>query len=138
MLNILVVDADAQTPPAALSRMMERDGHRIQVARSGKEAVNCFLGDEYDVVLLDMFLPDCMGYELISEFRKKKSDIRIISMTAFNTREIERKNRLMGITYYMSKPYSVMEISSLIDHISRQIKEESSSDSMMLNNHKGA
>ena len=138
MLNILVVDADAQTPPDTLSRMMERDGHRIQVARSGKEAVNCFLGDEYDVVLLDMFLPDCMGYELIPEFRKKKSDIRIISMTVFNTREIERKNRLLGITYYMSKPYSFTEISSLIDHISRRIKKEASSNSMILNQHKGA
>ncbi|WP_373498477.1 response regulator [Desulfococcus sp.] len=138
MLNILVVDADAQTPPDTLSRIMEGNGHRIRVARSGKEAMNCFLGDEYDVVLLDMFLPDCMGYDLIPEFRKKKSDIRIISMTVFNTREIERKNRLLGITYYMSKPYSFNEISSLIDHISEQIKKEASSNSMMLNQLKGA
>lgn len=138
MLNILVVDADVQTPSDKIYRMMERDGHRIQVARSGREAVKCFLGDEYDVILLDMFLPDCMGYELIPEFRKTKPDIRIISMTVFNTREIERKNRMLGITYYMSKPQSFTEISSLIDHISRQIKKEASSNSMVLNQHKGA
>jgi len=131
VLNILVVDAEARTPQDKMYWRLERDGHHIQVARSGKEAMELFKAEEHDVILLDMFLPDCMGYEVIPKFREIKPDIHIISMTAINTRDIESKNRLLGITYYTSKPCSYTEISSLINHISRQIRKEASPDKMI-------
>ena len=119
MLKILLVDADVETPSDPILRMLAENGHRIQVARSGKTAMDHFREAAFDVVLLDMFLPDCMGYELIPAFREKDPDVRIIGTTTFNTRELERKNRLMGITYYMSKPYSPYEIKCLMDHFSK-------------------
>ena len=138
VLNILVVDADAELSTDAMSRMLEQGGHRVEAARSGEDAMSRIMKKPYDIVILDMFLPDCMGYELIPALRNKAPEIRIISTTALSTREIERKTRLMGITYYMSKPYSFTEISSLIDHIAKQIEKKASHDSMILNQHKGA
>jgi two-component system CheB/CheR fusion protein len=122
VLNILIVDAEASEGP--VKRIVENCDCRAWMAKSGKEALEVFRKNMFDLVLLDMFLPDCMGYELIPELRKERPDIRIISTTAYSTREIERKNRALGVTYYMSKPLMPEELQSLLRHISRQVSRK--------------
>lgn len=119
MLNIIVVDAEK--PGKKLEKMIESCGYRVSIARTGEAALKMFSETAFDLILLDMFLPDAMGYELIPEFRKKNPDIRIISTTTYNTREIERNNRAQGVTYYMSKPLIPETLQSLLKHMARQI-----------------
>lgn len=122
VLNILVADAETSEDP--LKKMIENCGFRVRMARSGKEALSFFRETNFDLILLDMFLPDCLGYELIPEFRMINPDIRIVGTTTHNTREIERNNRVLGVTYYMSKPLIPEELQSLLRHMARQINSE--------------
>ncbi|WP_155319476.1 response regulator [Desulfosarcina alkanivorans] len=119
MLKIIVVDSEK--PEKATVKMIESCGFRVSIARTGKAALKLFGEADFDLILLDMFLPDCMGYELIPDFRKKNPDVRIISTTTYNTREIETNSRALGVTYYMSKPFRSETLKSLLKHMARQI-----------------
>lgn len=81
--------------------------YKIQadVARNGKEAIEKFVQKKYDLVLMDIEMPEMNGYETTSIIRKKfKSEIPIIAMTA-NAMAGERDKCIkMGMDDYISKP----------------------------------
>jgi len=56
-------------------------------------------------MLLDIYLPDCKGHELIPKFKEARPDMGIVTITGYNTRELELEVRQQGILYYMVKPY---------------------------------
>ncbi len=112
-MNILVVEAD-------IGEIIERWGHKVEKAGSGKEALQMFTKNMFDMVLLDIFLPDVKGYELIPQFKRLCPEIGIITMTGYNSRELEMKVREQGILYYMIKPFETKYLKSLLDHISQK------------------
>ncbi|MBU0769737.1 MAG: response regulator [Proteobacteria bacterium] len=118
-MKILVVE-DNVSNAKMISRAIMRWDHHVELATTGKEAVEKANNQTFDLVLLDIMLPDVMGYELIPEFKRYHSQIKVITMTGHSTLEMERKIRGYGITYYMAKPVSFDELKSILDHLSRK------------------
>lgn len=116
-MEILLVE-DNDVNAKLISGAIKHWDHHVELAATGKEALEKAKNNMFDVVLLDIILPDAMGYELIPEFKQYRPGINIITMTGYNTLEMERKIRGCGIAYYMTKPVSMKELKSLLDHLS--------------------
>ncbi len=115
-MKILIVEDDPQVA-AYIQRILERWGYDYQTAGNGKEALHHVLETAFDVILLDIMLPDYLGYDLIPEFKQIDPNINIITMTGENSRELEQRVRKEGILYYMVKPIETQNLKLLLAHL---------------------
>ncbi len=122
-MDILVVEDDVATA-GAIKKRMEIWDHNIEIAGTGKDALKKVSQKKFDVLLLDIFLPDCWGYKLIQQFKELRPDIGIVTMTGYNSRELELEVRQQGIIYYMIKPINTKELKEIIDHLSIKKRKE--------------
>ena len=122
-MEILLVEDDVSNAQL-ITKAIENWNHHVELAETGKEALEKARKNIFDLALLDIMLPDILGYELIPEFKKYDSGIQIITMTGHNSPEMERKIRGYGITYYMTKPVSLYELKSIMNHMSKKFKKE--------------
>jgi len=118
-MKILIVDDDPQIV-TYIQKRLEKWGYGHQAASNGKEALQHILNTAFDVVLLDIMLPDYLGYDLIPELRQIDSDINIITMTGESSRELEKRVRKEGVLYYMVKPIETQNLKLLLEHLCKQ------------------
>ena len=117
-MQVLVIEDDAITA-CSIAEVIERWEHHVDQASRGKEALEKTRKNRYDLVLLDIFLPDCRGDDLIQELKRIRPGIGIVTMTGHNSRELELSIRQKGILYYMIKPFKAKVMKELLDHISK-------------------
>ena len=118
-MNILVVEDDV-SEAEAIKESIEVLNHNGETAGTGQDALIKIRQKRFDLVLLDIYLPDCKGHKLIPQFKEVWPDIGIVTMTGYNTRELEWEVRQQGIIYYMIKPFKIKEIGEVLDHISKK------------------
>ncbi len=81
-------------------------GHRVQVADNGRVVLEKYANGSYDIIFMDMMMPEMDGYEATAHLRAAGADEPIIAVTA-NALEGERQKCLAaGMDDYMSKPFS--------------------------------
>ncbi len=122
-MNILTIEDDAAVA-ATLREIIESWGHRVETSKSGKNALQKVIKKMFDLVLLDIFLPDINGVELIQKLKEVWPEIRIVTMTGHNSRELEMEVRKQGIIYYMIKPVNVQNLKEIVDHIYKKDRKE--------------
>ncbi len=122
-MNILIVDDD-DTFAWVIFEAIDIEKHTVKIAGTGKEAIELVREERFDLVLLDILLPDCRGNELIPDFKKLSPQIGIVTMTGHNSRELELEIRQQGIYYYLIKPFSVKTIKDIVDHVSDKKDQE--------------
>ena len=123
-MKILMIGADALDHDC-VRRITQEWGHQLEKAKTGEEALAIGAEKDYDLILLDVFLPDRKGYELIPEVRRKWPACQIITVTAVNTRELESNVRKEGIAYYMIRPYDNVNLESIIGHLAQKTAKRS-------------
>ncbi len=118
-MNVLVVeDDDSSAEPIA--GIIKAWDHKVEVSGTGKDALEKARKKHFDLVLLDIFLPDCKGHDLIPQLRDIWPDMGIVTMTGYNSRELELEVRQQRILYYMIKPFETKHLKTLLDHISQK------------------
>ena len=119
-LRVLVVD-DSTTNQLVAVAFLDRLGIRADVAGDGAEAVRMVVGGNYDLVLMDLHMPDTDGYtatKMIRALDGDKSRITIVAMTA-NAMEGDRDTCLAaGMDDYISKPIDRRRLAKLIEDLS--------------------
>ena len=115
-MKILIAD-DETLQREILAEMVAGWGHSVVLAVNGEQTLARARTESFDLVLLDVFLPDMNGLELIPLIRELQPDIRVITLTGASSRELERRLRECGITYYMAKPFQREELQSVLDHL---------------------
>jgi len=122
-MNVLLVE-DEDTVAEVVMEAMKSWGQKVVWVTSKKEAAAKIAESYFDMVLLDIMLPDGYGYEIIPDIKRARPDVNIITMTGYNTLEMERTVRSYGITYYLSKPVNLDEFKTIVDHIEgKRVKE---------------
>ena len=93
----------------------------ITPVSNGKEAFENFKNNNYDLILMDIMLPEMNGYEITIEIRKfeklnnVKNPVAIIALTA-NTYENDKEKCLsVGMNEYLSKPFSAQQLIKTIE-----------------------
>ena len=78
--------------------------------------------DEYDLILLDLIMPNKDGISVLEEMKKKGIDKKVIVLTSYNTQDMIRKVSEMGVSYFMLKPFELADLESRIIEVSEGIK----------------
>lgn len=125
-MKILMVGEDI-FEAELIRNLTEKWEYRIDRVNTGKEAVDKCGVEDFELVLLDVFLPDMKGYELIPEIQKISPETKLIAVTDSNNPELEMKVRKCGIIYYMIKPKETDHLESIIIYISMKLKSDQSS-----------
>lgn len=107
--NILVVEDDALFRKAE-KIMFEGMGHSVDIACTGEESLNALKKRDYDIVFLDITLPDMSGLEVMKKIRKLDKELRIIVITSHaNTLDVERFEEI-GATLVLTKPVTYEQL----------------------------
>lgn len=98
--------------------MLERAGNTVDCVTTGKEAIDKYKNDSYDVVLIDIGLPDINGIEIIKRIREdeceKSKKTLLISLTAHSNTSYETNALEAGYDFFIEKPLSESKISNII------------------------
>ncbi|MHC1789273.1 response regulator [Solidesulfovibrio sp.] len=116
MLRILLAEDDVNH--ATLARQtLEDDGHRITAVSDGKRALEAMIHETYDLVLLDMRLPELDGRELIGRVRAADAPLNripIVVVTGYGVRQHIDFFQHFDVRHYLAKPYDCDELASII------------------------
>ena len=119
-LKILVVD-DEKLIVKGIKYSLEQDGMEVFCAYDGKEALELIKANNYDIVLLDVMLPEMDGYMVCQQVREF-SDVPIIMLTA----KSEDMDKILGLDYgaddYMTKPFNPEELVARVESQLRRIE----------------
>jgi CheY-like chemotaxis protein len=100
-------------------RLLERRGHRVVVAQNGREAVEFLEKDQFDLVLMDVQMPEMDGFEATAAIRQKEEQsgrrTRILAMTARAMKGDEERCLAAGMDGYIAKPIHAEELYRLLE-----------------------
>lgn len=109
MASILVVD-DEPSIREFLQIMLKREGYEVSCVANGREAINLFKKQKYDVVLADIRMPKVDGFEVLTRIKEISPDTSVIMITAYASFESAVKSMKEGAYDYMTKPFNVDEV----------------------------
>lgn len=122
MTKILLVEDDGQIA-SYLGELLRAEGFDTQTSGSKKEAGECLLAQAFDLVLLDVSLPDGNGFSICAEI-KKEYEIPVIFLTASGDEYSVVAGLDMGADDYIAKPFRPRELISRIRSVLRRCKKE--------------
>ena len=118
--RILLAEDNAVNQTLAV-RLLERRGYTVSVARDGLEAVSAVEADYFDLVLMDVQMPEMDGIAATTAIRQKEQStgrhVPIIAMTAHAMKGDEERCLLAGMDAYISKPIRTSEMYATIERL---------------------
>jgi signal transduction histidine kinase/CheY-like chemotaxis protein len=117
-LNILVAEDNA-TNQQLLRRILEKRGHVAVVAADGREALAALAGRDFDLVLMDVQMPDMDGFQATAAIRERERTTgrrqKIIALTAHAMKGDEERCLAAGMDGYLSKPIQLRNLADVLE-----------------------
>jgi DNA-binding NtrC family response regulator len=133
--NILVID-DELDIREGLELLLTMEGYAVELAQNGAEGLERLSSRAYDLVLLDLMMPDKSGMEVLEEVRQRDRETPIFMITAYGSVEAAVEALKLGANDYFSKPWDneklIIEIDRMIarrrleyenTHLKRALKQ---------------
>ncbi len=134
-MRILVVD-DEPDIRESLDTLLTMEGFLVDLAQNGAEGLELWSQRSYDLILLDLMMPDRSGMEVLREIRERDSDTPVALITAYGSVEVAVRALKSGANDYFSKPWDneklLLEIRQMISarrlesenrHLKRALKQ---------------
>ena len=116
--RILLVE-DAPINQMLAVRILEKAGHRVVVANNGIEGLAALEREQFDLVLMDIQMPEMDGFEAAAKIRERErvsdTHVPIVAMTAFAMIEDRARCLAAGMDGYISKPIRARELLAMVD-----------------------
>jgi DNA-binding response OmpR family regulator len=127
-MRILVAEDDSDLGPS-LKQGLEANYYAVDLVTDGEDTLSLGLAIPYDLLVLDILLPDLNGFDVCQELRKRKRTFPILFLTALN--EIDHRVRGLdaGADDYLTKPFAFREFEARVRAL---LRRESSSRSLQL------
>jgi DNA-binding response OmpR family regulator len=123
MKKILIIE-DELNMVNGLKDNLEFDGYEVEIAMEGGSGLERILGNKYDLILLDIMLPQISGFDICKAVRKEGINTPIVLLTA-KGEEIDKVLGLeLGADDYITKPFSLRELPARIKAILRRVQNE--------------
>lgn len=125
-MRILLVEDD-RSLQRTLVRLFTLQNFAVDPTSSGKEASFLAKTNDYDVLVLDIMLPDIDGFEVCRQVRKEGITVPVLLLTALDDVEDKIKGLNTGADDYLPKPFHAGELLARIRALSRRLSDEKSS-----------
>ncbi|NLN06877.1 MAG: response regulator [Firmicutes bacterium] len=117
--TILVVEDD-RVNQEVLARLLKERGHRVDVADNGLEALAMHAANAYDLILMDIQMPQMDGIEAAARIRERERGGRhtpIVALTAFALQGDRERFLSLGMDEYLPKPIRMEELYAMVDRV---------------------
>jgi len=118
-VRILVVEDDALLAEG-LTSVLTRAGHVVEHATTGRHADILLVDEAFDLVVLDVGLPDIDGFEVLRRLRQRHSATNVLVLTARDAVEDRVRGLDLGADDYLTKPFSVSEFEARVRALLRR------------------
>lgn len=120
--KILIVD-DELIVRESLGGWLERDGHKVEKAASGEEALEKCRDTRYDILLLDIKMEGMSGLEVLKKVKENDPDVSVVMITAYGSIPSAIEAMKGGAYEYLLKPFDPDELMVLIEKIMKHQAE---------------
>ncbi len=127
MTRILVVEDDASIR-MGLEDTLTAKGYEVEVVGRGSEGAERAISGRFDLVVLDVMLPDIDGFEVCRRIRSSRGAARRVPVIILSARgaELDRVRGLeLGADDYVTKPFSLMELLARVASVLRRVQGDS-------------
>lgn len=111
--KILVVD-DETAIRLTFQEILGQDGHEVKAAASGQEAIELIASQAFDLAVVDLFLGDASGLEILAKLRQESPDTVVIILTAYASLETAVDALRQGAHDYLLKPCQIDDLRNSI------------------------
>ena len=118
-MRILLIEDD-QTTSHSIELMLKSENFKVDVTDLGEEGIDLGKLYDYDLILLDIDLPDMSGYDVLKNLRTQKIETPVLILTGHSAMENKVKGFGFGADDYLTKPFQKEELVARISAIIRR------------------
>ncbi len=118
-MRILIAEDD-RVLADALSRSLRTGGYAVDVVDAGDNAESALLAQPYDLVILDLGLPQLPGLEVLRRLRSRRNVVPVLILTAADSVEQRVQGLDLGADDYMAKPFALTELEARVRALTRR------------------
>ncbi|MEK5322592.1 response regulator transcription factor [Paenibacillus sp. FSL L8-0644] len=107
--SVLVID-DEEKISRLLQLELSHEGYAVEIAQTGREGLEKALAGKWDIIILDVMLPEMNGVEVLKQIRKVDNHTPVIMVTARNTTPDKVSGLDEGANDYITKPFEIEEL----------------------------
>ena len=120
-MRVLLVEDDAATAQG-IEMMLKGEGYNVYTTDLGEEGLDLGKLYDYDIIILDLNLPDMHGYEVLKKLRLSKIETPILILSGMSEPDDKVKGLVFGADDYLTKPFNKSELVARINAIVRRSK----------------
>lgn len=120
-MRVLLVEDDSSMA-RSIEMMLKSDGHVVDVADMGEDGIDLGKVYEYDIIILDLMLPDMDGYDVLKSLRNAKVETPILILSGLTELDNKIKGLGFGADDYLTKPFDKRELQARLQAILRRSK----------------
>jgi two-component system cell cycle response regulator CtrA len=120
-MRVLLVEDDV-TSARGVSLMLQSGGAVVDQADTGEEALELVRHYDYDIVILDLMLPDIEGYEVVRRMRSGRDDTPVLILSGLSRPQAKVKGLGIGADDFITKPFDKAELLARMQAVVRRSK----------------
>ncbi len=114
--RILVVD-DEEALRIVLSAELDGEGYQVSSAGDGQEAINILGTKEFDLILLDIKMPNVDGFEVLKYAKEHCPKTKVVMLTGFADLKNAIESKKLGAEDFVSKPYDLVDLLTTVERV---------------------
>lgn len=114
--RILVVD-DEDALRTVLSSELAGEGYQVASAADGEEAIKILDGATFDLILLDIKMPNVDGFEVLKFVKERQPSTKVIMLTGFADLKNAIESKKLGAEDFVSKPYDLVDLLTTVERV---------------------
>ncbi len=130
-MKILIIE-DEYNLADAISAMLKAQNYMVDIRTDGEEGLYEALTDIYDLIILDVMLPNKNGFEILKEIKQEKISSKVIMLTAKSTIEDKMIGFKTGADDYLTKPFHMDE---LLARVNLKLRKDNNEENNILKYH---
>jgi two-component system cell cycle response regulator CtrA len=125
-MRVLLVEDDSSTAKS-IELMLKSEGYVVDTTDLGEDGLEIGKIYDYDIIILDLMLPDMDGYDVLKDFRASKIDTPILILSGLTELDNKIKGLGFGADDYLTKPFDKRELMARLQAIVRRSQGHSQS-----------
>ncbi|MEW6735605.1 MAG: response regulator [Acidobacteriota bacterium] len=120
--NVLIID-DESLVRGMIQELLEDEGHRVVSAESGKEGVEKFGHEKFDLVITDLGMPGMTGWDVVARIKEIDKSVPVVLLTGWSNEPDNKRAKDCGVDLVLGKPISSKDLISIVTNaVERKLK----------------